>query len=398
MFEGAQVRFSRTVEAAMTATLRRLTVGVLSCALVTAVYGQEPADWRITRDLKIDAAENDLSPISFIAVAPNGTIAVSQQQDRQVRFFNASGKFLGSFGRGGQGPGEFMRLGRMVWLADTLAINDGSNRRYTLISPSRDFVRTVSTQVSMSMRSSPTVNETRFTGLPLNLVADGSFVFFMQLYEGLPQPPLPGGAKGKSVLLWVDSTGVFRNVIAWRPAIDCTVAFEGSRGVRGVVAIPFCPMLLQEVASDGRRIGLSWVEQGNEPSYRVAVFRVNGDTVFNRRYLYRPVRISQAARESAVAALSKNPQVAQALRKGQQPQTYPPVAGFLLGVDETTWVELMKLKGDRIWNVLDRRGNPMAEVKVPRNVQVMVASREAIWGIETDEGGLQHIVRYEVSR
>ena len=165
MFEGAQVRFSRTDEAAMTAMLRRLTVGVLSCALVTAVYGQEPAEWRITRDLKIDAAENDLSPISFIAVATNGTIAVSQQQDRQVRFFNASGKFLGSFGRGGQGPGEFMRLGRMVWLADTLAINDGSNRRYTLISPSRDFVRTVSTQVSMSMRSSPTVNETRFTGL-----------------------------------------------------------------------------------------------------------------------------------------------------------------------------------------------------------------------------------------
>lgn len=359
---------------------------------------QEPPTLRLTRELKIDAGEHDLSPITFVAVAPNGTIVVNQQQDRQLRYFDAAGKSLGSFGRNGQGPGEFMMLGRMVWLADTLAVNDGNTRRFTLISPSREFVRTVSTQVSMSIRPNPAADAPRFNGVPFNLVADGSFVLSVPIRDGVPQPPWPGGAKGGSPLVWVDSTGVFRNIIAWRPEIDCTVPFDAGRGGRGFAAIPFCPMLLQEFSADGGRVGLSWVEPGDRPSYRVAVFRVNGDTVFNRSFAFRPLRISQAVKDSTVAARSRNPQLAQALQNATLPETYPPVARFLLGADETTWIELTEPEGDRTWNVLDGRGTPIAEVKVPRNVRVMVASRAAIWAIETDDDGLQHVVRYRVSR
>ena len=52
----------------------------------------------------------------------------------------------------------------------------------------------------------------------------------------------------------------------------------------------------------------------------------------------------------------------------------------------------------RTWQLLDARGNVSGLVNVPRNTQVMVASRDMIWAIETDDDGLQSIVRCRVTR
>jgi hypothetical protein len=380
---------------------RSIMMALTTAALALVVHpglAQEPPTLRLTRDLRIDANDHDLSPVTFVAVAPNGSIAVNQQQDRHIRFFDATGKSLGKVGRSGQGPGEFMILGRMFWLNDTLVVVDGSTRRYTLIAPDRQFVRTVSTQVSMSMRPGASADTPRYPGTPFTLGTDGSFVLSVRIPAGSPAPPWPGGAKEGSPLVRVDSAGVFRNIIAWRPEIDCSAPFDAGRGGQGFAAIPFCPMLLQEFSPDGSRVALSWVEQGNQPAYRIAVFRVNGDTVFNRRFAYRPVRISQAVKDSVVASRSRNPQIAQALAKVQLPETYPPVTRFLLGADETTWIEFPQPDGDRKWEVLDARGTPIAELKVPRNVRIMVASRASVWAVETDDDGLQHVVRFRVSR
>lgn len=66
----------------------------------------------------IAAEENDLSPIAAIRVSGKGRVAIWQQQDFQVRFFDSSGKSLGKFGRKGEGPGDFRAIGmrgRLDW-------------------------------------------------------------------------------------------------------------------------------------------------------------------------------------------------------------------------------------------------------------------------------------------
>ena len=76
--------------------------------------GQRPPTLRLTRDLRIDAAANDLTliiPSGGITVSSQGTIAVTQNQDGAIRFFDAQGKSLATFGRKGQGPGEFQTFG-----------------------------------------------------------------------------------------------------------------------------------------------------------------------------------------------------------------------------------------------------------------------------------------------
>jgi hypothetical protein len=364
-----------------------------------ASSGQSPPEWRITRELRIDAAEQDLSPIALVAVAPNGIIAVAQNQDGLVRFFDARGTFLGTFGRKGQGPGEFGTVSRFTWIADTLVVSDITTRRFTLISPNRTLVRTAPWLATITMAGRAGGPAPRFRA-PLTFAryAGGDQLVGASLMEGSPPPDWPGGEKPGLPLVRVDSAGAFLRVIAWQPDIQCTVPFDAGRGGQGFASIPFCARLMRDVSADGDRFILSWVEQGSRPAFRVATFRANGDTAFNRSYAYEPVTISKAEKDSVVAARSRNPQLASAMERTTLPDTHPPLMRILPGRDETTWLELYTRTGERLWHVLDARGALIGRLRVPRNVEIKVGSAATIWATETDEDGLQHIVRFRVSR
>jgi hypothetical protein len=360
---------------------------------------QAVPEMRLTRDLRIDAAEHDLSTVSFLGVAPNGTIAVAQNQDGLVRFFDARGTALGSFGRKGQGPGEFGTVGRFTWIGDTLVVSDISTRRFTLISPDRKLVRTVPWLATITMAGKLASEPPRFRP-PLTYAryAGGDFLVSASLMEGSSPPEWPGGEKTGLPLVRVDSVGAFRRVIAWRPDIQCTVPFDAGRGGQGLAAVPFCATLMQDVSPNGDRFVLSWVERGTRPTFRVVAYRANGDTAFNRTYVYETVTISKAEKDSAVAVRSRNPQLASAMERATLPETHPPLARVLPGRDETVWLELNRRSGERIWQVLDARGTLVGSVVVPRNIRFLVASRETVWAIETDADDLQHIVRFRVGR
>src|SRR5687768_11191538 len=75
---------------------------------------------RLVQDVRIDAANHDLSPIGWLLASNEGTIAISQPQDHTIRFFARTGAALGQFGRKGQGPGEFIDMTLAGWMGDTL--------------------------------------------------------------------------------------------------------------------------------------------------------------------------------------------------------------------------------------------------------------------------------------
>jgi hypothetical protein len=79
------------------------------------------------------------------------------------------------------------------------------------------------------------------------------------------------------------------------------------------------------------------------------------------------------------------------------PASYPPLSRIVLGRDQTTWLEVYSTEGDRQWLVLDARGEPVGRVAVPRGVRIQAASRESIWATDTDEDGLQHIMRFAIA-
>ena len=370
---------------------------LVAMSLAPAIaLAQDPPALRLVRDLRIDAIQQDLSPIGWLVVAPNGSIAITQQQDRLVRFFDSSGASLGTFGRRGQGPGEFQHVGRLTWIGDTLVVSDRQQYRFTLISPERKLVRTV---LWLTHLTAPLPSEvgapTAKVVLPELLLGDRSQVVSASMNRMSMAPNVPTRPDEPSPVMRVDSAGVFRRLITRIPASDnCSVQVAGARGEYTVMSIPYCFVPLEDVAADGSRFSQAYVEKETN-SYRVEVARTNGEPAFARSWSFKPVAVPSAVRDSIKAAARAPAAVAAAEKL---PEFFPPLAVILAGRDETTWIELFSASGDRTWQVLDGSGNQVGQLKVPRNVRIKVASRDALWATETDDDGLQHIVRYRITR
>jgi hypothetical protein len=370
---------------------------VFPCALP----GQAAPALRLTRELRIDAAEHDLTPITSMTVAPNGAIAVMQNQDGLIRFFDASGAALGTFGRKGRGPGEFTNAGRFGWNGDTLVISETSTRRFTLVTPDRKLVKTVpwATAIipprgSAGNVASEGVSQARFS------YSDGSQLVFSHFSDETPPPAWLGGGKPGSLYLRVDASGAQRHVHGWMPSSvgTCSVVVNGQGGSIELIRIPFCMVPTDDVSPDGSHLLLAYIEPGKTNEYRVALVRASGDSAFARTIAYRPQPVPRNVRDSVSSVRQRSSSAAMRASADRIPEFYPPLARILAGRDATTWLEVYSASGDRTWHILDAKGNHTGTLTVPRNIQVMVASGTAIWGTETDDDGLQHIVRFRVSR
>lgn len=370
-------------------------LAMTSCALP----GQAAPALRLTRDLRIDAAAHDLSPISWIQVAPNGAIVVSQPQDGRLRFFDSRGAAIGTFGRAGRGPGEFADLARNQsgWLGDTLWISDFSTRRYTLVAPDRTLLRTVPFIQAISFPA-PETETPRAVSIQSRFLLPGA----MQLVTAnlADESVWPGGKPSNQPVVRVDSTGVLKNVVVWHPGrASCMVSANTGRGSFVTAVIPFCATPMEDFATDGSRYALASIV-GDGGSYRLTVLQPAGDTISSRVHAYPLVRITRAVIDSIIERRvgRQTGPAADMWRSAKYPVNYPPLARLLLGRDETVWLEKYSTSGDRNWIALDGRGTVTGVVAVPRGVHIAIASRDQIWAIETDNDGLQHIVRYRVGR
>lgn len=164
----------------------------------------------IAEDLRIDGYAEDLVPIGWVGASPNGVIAMLQWQDFGVRFYAPSGEFLGSVGREGAGPGEFRRVVRAGWIADTLWVSDTQLRRTTLISPDLEVVRTVPDHGLAQPMPGDTMFPTYRTPNPFAMYADGgSLTWALQRTDG-QFVDLQAG----SPLLRLDSAGFIERRVA----------------------------------------------------------------------------------------------------------------------------------------------------------------------------------------
>jgi hypothetical protein len=387
--------------------LTRFVLGGGLVVLAAPVQSQAPPTWQITRDLRIDAIEQDLAPIDWLLVSSTGTMVVSQPQDTLLILFDARGRRLGTFGRGGEGPGEFRRMVRAGWMADTLWVSDVQQRRVTFITPDRKLART---QLHL-----PTVNlngkavdsvMTMLGAVPYALFADGRMVVsVLEMSETRTQ--WPGGVAGTTAYIHVNGSGDFLNVMGTQARSSCSVSYRFDKG-NGSVAIPFCGRPMSGLAADGSRFLSVAVEEqtARTVAYRVTVTRTTGDTLFSRRYTAPTVAIPRDLAEERLNAASSRPNpfpganeaMEKALAGVKVPPVFPPYSRALVGRDDTIWIELYRRDEPRTWQVLDGQGNPVARVNVPWNVEIQIASRTTIWGVETDDDGLEHIVRYRVSR
>ena len=354
----------------------------------------------LVREATIDASTSDLSPIGWLMVASDGTIAISQPQDYNIRFFSRTGVPIGSFGRKGKGPGEFEAMTLHGWIADTLWIGDFTTHRITLIAPGRSLVR--SNMWPPGVRSAdPARPLPVYAGTPIHAAySDGSVVVigipantsapaWMNRPPGMHQP-----------FLRVSRDGVFQRVVMWMHTWDDTCRIETTNGV---YPRPLCFQPFWAVSKRGGLFVTAQVERADQANDFVRALAVSaaGDTVFSRLLAVRrervPAGVADSIRRAFEATLNRATRAP--VDPVDMPTVYPPFVQALVAVDEkTVWFERGVATGDREWMLVDLSGQPAASLRVPRSLELKAVSLDRVWAIEKDSDGLERIIVLRVQR
>lgn len=90
-----------------------------------------PPQWRLTpvvsigpKSVQEQETPDEFGRVSAIALGPGGTVFVADAGNHEIRVFGLDGEHLRTFGRGGEGPGEFASIYSVAWVGNRLLAYD----------------------------------------------------------------------------------------------------------------------------------------------------------------------------------------------------------------------------------------------------------------------------------
>jgi hypothetical protein len=134
--------------------------------------------------------EGGFADVTAVAVDPAGAAFVLDGKDCRVAVFDAGGKFVRTFGRKGQGPGELNGpIGIFVTPGNEIMVEESLNRRLSYFTPEGKFLRQRSTAQGMGMGLAGLVMDGRGRMAGRSLFMDGGKIGFeIRVYDADLKP------------------------------------------------------------------------------------------------------------------------------------------------------------------------------------------------------------------
>jgi hypothetical protein len=352
------------------------------------------ASWRLGSPLSI-GSETDprtrFSRIATVLLLRNFEVVVANGDSKELRFFDAHGKFVRQSGREGAGPGEYRELERVFRAAgDSLGIYDGWTRRLSVLTPSGVFTRGITLARPPDATGHP---------IPVGTFRDGTFASFIAM------PPIPGAGQGRGAIHRVTATwfrhsasGEFIATLGKSPAGEHFL--ELSEGMVVNWAVPFQRMLRLAVATDRVFAG-----DGSEAS--VVVLQRDGVKATS----IHPVTDNLNLTPSDVAAyrqeqLDRAPsphhrtQLERSFSKTPAPATMPAFGALRVDDMGALWIQEYRRPGaDSVrWRVVSVGGAAVATLEVPANFEITDIRGDRVAGIWRDESDVETVRVFQLRR
>lgn len=392
---------SRTTIAATLTILGVVTAVAGAGALQQTAPAQPPA-LTLTHEMKIDGVAEDFVGVGWVRVGRDGRIALAQNQDRLVRFYDAAGKPIGRFGRAGDGPGEFRNLSQAGWFGDSLWVHDRTAGRLTVIPQSlgeprviramRAFIRHITLRL-------PLFTGANIEGItPAGTIVAGGIVVEDSIVTVVPQE-LRNLQRAFATAGSLAGYDRFIATIPEQPENDVSVGGES-------YSVPLVTTYLSAGAHDGSRVVIVHPEVAgrNAGTFAVTAIGTAGDTIFTRRHPVALERIPAAQWQKAVddratsIARLRSADAAAYRSMVRAPAAYPPFVSVMVGRDGSIWLRGRIVQDERRYVVLDPRGNLHGTFPLRSAFRIAEAELTNIWVMEPDADGVQSVVRYRVSR
>lgn len=373
---------------AWTVSVDTLPDGARHVVNVPPTSGGVP-QWTLQQELRIGSADGSgpagFGQIKGLAVTSDGRIAVLETMAQELRVFSPTGEHLATFGGKGQGPGQLEGpVGVMRDAHDRLWVPDVGNARMSVFDATKGFEESF----PMSFMTYGWV----WRGV---MAADGHIV----------KPSITMGPPRRSLLrVWNDSMRLVDTLPLPPPApydrknLPGVFQWTSADGqTRGMMSVPFYPpgdMLLDPA-------GGVWSTEGGDPSYRISYWTPGGDTTLVLETHRRPVEVTKADRDSAIAS------VRQRLKKfgvGDQdwskiPAVKPAVASMFLSDDGDLWVQTPSPDGRTLYDRYDRTGRYVGTVASELHVLSWVppiVRGDLLWAVVTDSLDVPYVVRERI--
>ncbi len=347
-----------------------------------------PAEWRLVPVVSIgpktitdQETPDEFGYVSAVTLGPDGTVFVADAVNHEIRVFGLDGAHIRTFGRTGEGPGEFNSIYSVAWVGDRLLTFDPALGRIGEFSAEGEWLGQRRTAGGLSGSTALI----RFYPVGAN-----------EAFRFAVDPDLGS--------LWVglDSRGSTRDTVSWMPAPEHLPGMIESiicnwEGGMGFYPHTVGPKFVQHPASDGVMYS-AWGY-----SYRVAVTRRDGDTlrVIERTLPPEPVTDEEWAAGSAEfdEARERWPDASCNPRRYTRPDRKAFINEIFLAPDGNLWVEVIRTAGNR-WEFFDSEGRLLGSVRaVPyKERTVPVFSGEHLATIRQDELELDHVDVWRLER
>lgn len=321
----------------------------------------------------------------------DGTVAVANSSNGEIRFFNADGSFLRTVGSTGGGPGEFRGASALRALTgvagDTLIAWDIYGQLVSVFAPDGGFVR--------SFGLNGPAQQHFFAGS----YGDGSLLLFVIEYPAdEPIERMPEGIVPRKVT--VHRYGVDHQLISSIREIPNTDAFQARWGPFGMIFVdpPF-----------GRRTSISagststYVSTGHSDEVTVHNQAGELERVIRRTLDPTPVTSEMADEDRArrlreesseLEEMDVDPRVRRMIHDLPCPEFLPPYGITLVDSEGYLWMEEFQVTRGKPadWSVFDPQGVWLGRVTLPTGLEVFEIGSDYILGRAKDELEVERIV------
>ena len=331
------------------------------------------------KSLSDTGSPDEFGGVTSVALGPDGAVFVADGRNLEVRVFGQDGAHRRTFGRAGEGPGEFRSIYSLAWVGDRLLTFDSPQGRIGEWSAEGEWLGQRRTQAGL-------------TGVntQVRLFPVGPHKAFRYAF----------GAEYESLFVGLDSRGETGDTLAWLTAppgglpsgIMCR--YEGGMSF---FRIPFAPQFVQHPGPGGT------IYSALTSEYRIAVTRNDGaDTL---RVIERPLPaepIGDDEWEAGNKEFEEWPRRRSASCDPSgptRPETKPFIKEIFIAPDGRLWVEVMRTAGNH-WEVYDTEGRLLGSVPAPpRNGRVVPAfGPDQLVTIRQDSLDLDHVDVWRLER
>ena len=364
-------------------TVVRDSAGVLIAETPLEASGDEwrlehPPVLRIGRSGGGNDAPDLFGRIMQVIRLSSGDIAVAEGMAGEVRVFDDGGGHLRTFGRHGEGPGEFTNLWTIAELPGDTIVAFDSWGKLSYFTSSGTFIR------SFPVPRLPEASAPQLTGW----LDDGTL-----LVNALTRSPSRDTRDQSTYFLYaVGRDGEVLGTLG---------EFAGQRLGRNGSALAFGGRA--EFAADG---DLAWY--GHSGRFELVGHDRSGSVRRILRADRIPRAVTQAEIDESRAAVEESlrgmsgPAV-ERIRATEFASTHPVHGGILSDETGNLWVEryrsdLVEESGPREWDVFDDEGRLIGYLATPGAFRITWIGAQFVLGVHSDSLGVQTVRRYRLDR